>query len=201
MRGSRGVLRRGKRGKRFFCSLRDEWVNADDGVLCGMLVVRKLDSAIFVQCRLETVDGLRPREVLDVAIGFGHVPGHHDAIRELLDVAVARHPWFEKHTNRGNGIDKIPRRLAQRIEASNRDASLVPRRRAGATKTGRIVRLAKANRARNTECERIPGLPGKRKRKVMQRDARFGDFLAEVGIPLKGQVFDAVSFVYGCKAK
>src|SRR6266700_6213358 len=158
MRGSGGMLRRGKRAERFFGLLWDEWVKADDGVLCGKLIVRKLDHAIFMQYSLETVDGLRPREVLDVAIRFGHVPSHDYAIRELLDVPVTRHPWFEKHTNRGNGVDQISRGFAQRIEAANRHASLIPRRPATETKTWRIVRLAEANRARNANRERIPAL-------------------------------------------
>src|SRR5437660_11006424 len=184
MRCSRGVLRGGKRGKRLFCLLWDERVEADDAVLCGKLIVRKLDCAILVQYRLETVDGLRPCEVLDVAIRFGHVPRHHDAIRELLDVAVARHARLEKYANRGNRVDQVSCGLAQRIEAPNRHASLVPRRPTTETKTWRIVWLAEADRARNTDCKRIPGLAGKRKRKVMQRDARLIDSLAEVRVPM-----------------
>ena len=89
MRCSRGVLRRGKRAESFFRLFRDKRVEADDGVLCSKLMVRKLDGAILVQYRLEKVDGLRPRKVLDVAIRFGHFPSHDYAIREFLDVAVA----------------------------------------------------------------------------------------------------------------
>src|SRR2546430_15307161 len=81
MRGSRGVLRRGRRAERFFRLFRDKRVEADDGVFCGKPMVRKLDGAIFVQHGLETVDGLGPRKVLDVAIRFGHFPSHDYAIR------------------------------------------------------------------------------------------------------------------------
>ena len=78
---------------------------------------------------------------------------------------------------------------------------MIPRRPTTKTKTWRIVWLAKANRARNADCERIPVLAGKRKRKVVQRDARFRDFLAEVRVPLERQVLDAVSFARGSEAK
>src|SRR5256884_1528342 len=109
-------------------------------------------------------------KVLDVAIRFGDVPAHHHTIGQLLHVAVARHSRLEKHANRGNGVDQIACRFTQSIEASNRNATGIPGRRAGThPRAGWNVWFAETNRSGDADRERMPGHPGKRKRKVVQR--------------------------------
>src|SRR5215467_4208848 len=194
------MFRSGECAERLFCFLRNKRVEADDRILRRKLIVGELDRAILVQHRLETISRLGPSKVLDVAIGLGHLPGHYHSIRKLFDVAVARQARLEKDANRRNGVDQVSRRFAQRVEASNRNATLITRRPAAKTKTWRMIGLTETNRSGNTDRKRIPTLPGKRKRKIVHRHVRTGDSLTKFRVPLKRQVFDAVSVSRGREA-
>src|SRR5207247_9858996 len=112
---------------------------------------------------------------LDIRVGNGHTYDH--TMGQLLHVAVARHSRLEKHANRGNGVDQIACRFTQSIEASNRNATGIPGRRAGThPRAVWNVWFAETNRSGDADRERMPGHPGKRKRKVVQRDLRLSDF-------------------------
>src|SRR6185437_15580588 len=163
-----GIFVAGERDEGLFCFAGNERVDADDCVLCCDLLIRHFDRAVFVEHNLKTIDGLRPGEILNVAVRFGYVPRDDHAILEFLCVASAGHPRLEKDANGGNRVDYISRTFRQLIEARDGDSALIARRERGISAAGEPTSCwrAESNRACNADGKRIPRLAGKWKREV-----------------------------------
>ncbi len=92
-------------GERLLGAAGDDWVEADDRIFSGKLVVRHLDRSVAAQDRLESIDRGHPREVLDVACRLSYIPSDHHAVRQFLNVASSGHSRLEENTDRGDGVD------------------------------------------------------------------------------------------------
>jgi hypothetical protein len=176
-------------GKQYFRAGRDHGVEADDGIPGRKLIVGQVYGAVAPEHGLEAVDGGHPSEVLDPAGGLGESPGDDHAILQFLHVTRSGHARLHEDTDRRDGIDEGARGFLQLVEPADGDAAATAA--AAATTAGRG--RAEGDRSGGAHGEGIPVLAGKGKREVVQAHLGFGEWRAELGVPLQSQILGAVA--------
>src|SRR5579871_856331 len=164
-------------------------VDTNNRIFCRQLFVGHLNRSISMQHGLKSIDRLKPGEILDIAERFRDVPSDHHAIGQFLYVMRSGHSRLEEDTNCRSAINQSAGCFRQRLEAVNRNASLM--RHAGRPFIG--FRISKSNRPGAAHMERSPTLTGEGKRELMECDIGALKPCAVIRIPLQGAALDPIS--------